>query len=474
MSIIKNFLKTSSIYALGNSLNIALAFFLIPIYISNLSIQEYGVYGLLMIIVQAISRFANLGLESAMMRSYYDYSDSNKGKVYTTSLVLLSIIITVIIILGLLFSNQINNLFFSSASIELSFIYYALGIGGLRALRKIPQTILRIEDKPYQYIGLEIFNFIFGFFLIIYLMEILNLGLYGLLLGTFISLAFNVSFLMAFTIRYFKFGFLQKEIIKQIKFGAPLVPSAGSALILVGSGRFFLERFHSLELVGIFTLAAQVGGISETLFGQALKLSWRPFYFKNYKNKTLVSHFEKLTNNVAILSSTSNIAIALFILPFLELFGKTDYLNSSSFIPLFLLYQTFWSIVPIYNGGVAAARKTTFVMVNFAGGALINIILNVLFTPKFGIYGVAMITIITYLIMFISIQLYNAKLGFMYVKWKKHWMIFGIAGIYILMSILIKNSNLELNMLRLLLLLTYPIVVFFIGKILNYNFYKGD
>lgn len=469
MSRIKTFIKSSMIYGFGNSLNLTLAFFLIPIYIQNLTISEYGKYGLLMIIVQTISRFANLGLESAMMRSFYDYSELNQGKVYTTTLLMMGSILGVILIIGYFFGNWIGTLLFSSSSVELLFIYSAFGIGALRAIRKIPQTILRIEEKPKLYVGIEIFNFLLGFGLIFYLLAFRNLGLYGLLLGTLLSSSINVSILFLATIRFFKPGILVNEIKKQFKFAIPLVPSAGSALVLLGSGRYFLEKFHNLEMVGVFTLATQIGGISETFIGQALKLSWRPFFFKNYKNSNISARFEKLFNNVAVISSFINIGISFSILPFINLFEKSEYLNSSIFIPIILFYQTFWSITPIYNGGIAAARKTSFVLYNFILGGSISIILNLLLTPKFGIYGASFTMLFTYLIMFVVIQLYNVKLGYNYVVWKKHWVIYGIAGIYILLSALLKGSGTVDFFLRISIILSYPLVIYIFSRWIDYD-----
>lgn len=466
-----DFFKHGSIYAVGNGINSILAFFLIPLYLRNLSVKEYGVYGLLMIVMQFVSRFGNLGIEASMMRSYYDYDNEKKqGEVFCTSTLMMLGSVSIIILLISLFSNIFSGLLLSTNQFSSLIIYSAI-IGGLRALRLIPQGILRIKERSITYITLEILNFAFGLTVLIYFLEFLNLGLVGLIYGTVLSMGFNTIIFNAFVFKYYSIGFLFEEVTKQIKFGLPMVPAAASSLILIFSGRFFLEKFHGLELVGIFTLSYQLASMSETFIGQPVKLVWQPFYLDNFKNKNSKNLFSNIVDIVAILSVTISLLMAVLVEPLFHLFDKPSYFESIKYLPYLLIFISFWSLASLYGGGIIATRKTSFVMYNFMIGAVISYLLSWALIPEFMIIGAILSLGVAYFIMFTSIQLFNSYHRYEYVYWKKHWLIYFVGTIYIIITtFLYGNTGITNLTLRLLLLVSYPLTLYISGIISSKHF----
>jgi len=472
----KNFAKDTILYALGNNLNTLLAFFLIPIYIRNLSVTEYGVYGLLMVVVQGMSRFGNLGIESSLMRSYFDYeSPKEKGKVLFTSLTLIISFLSVISLI-LIVSDEIITQAMFEGNFNYKYLFHcSIAIGALRTIRKIPQAILRLKQKALLYTVLEVLNFIIGCAIIIYLVEIKKLGLKGLVEGTLLSMIFNIGTLGIVTLRYFKFGVIKGEVIKQLKFGIPLVPAAASSTVITSSTKFFLQTFHSLELVGIFSLATQITGMLETFIGQAIKLSWKPFILKNYRKESFKNSARTITNITAILSISAAILISVFSESFFAILAKDEYMETIIYLPLLLIPQSFWCLVPLYNSGVFISRKTTFIMNNFIIGSVFLVIISYLLIPRLGIYGAIISTAASYFLMFTRLVFYNSNLGYQFVE-RKHWLIYLIGTVFIIGTYIINSTDIQIFSLNLSFLLKifyvigYLAVIGLLGQIINYKF----
>lgn len=74
----KELLTNFFAYGFAISLDKLLAFLLIPIYASKLSVDEFGVIDLIQTIIGIVSIFAFLQLETSLQRYYFEYEGEKK------------------------------------------------------------------------------------------------------------------------------------------------------------------------------------------------------------------------------------------------------------------------------------------------------------------------------------------------------------------------------------------------------------
>ncbi len=67
----------TSIYGLANLSNMIVAFFLVPIYISHLSVSDFGMFSLLTNFSTLLLYLMDFGLVNALFRLYYDFDDES-------------------------------------------------------------------------------------------------------------------------------------------------------------------------------------------------------------------------------------------------------------------------------------------------------------------------------------------------------------------------------------------------------------
>lgn len=67
------FSKNVSLYTIGQFLSQALSFVLLPIYISELSVEEYGIVAVFMAVGTFLNALMQYGFSPTLMRYYFDY-----------------------------------------------------------------------------------------------------------------------------------------------------------------------------------------------------------------------------------------------------------------------------------------------------------------------------------------------------------------------------------------------------------------
>ena len=83
--------KNSLIYAIGNISRKAIAFLLLPLYIKQLTVSDYGILGIMEVTSQALIAIFGLGLHMALNRWYWDekYREKQKEIVFTITIFLI-------------------------------------------------------------------------------------------------------------------------------------------------------------------------------------------------------------------------------------------------------------------------------------------------------------------------------------------------------------------------------------------------
>lgn len=180
-----------------------------------------------------------------------------------------------------------------------------------------------------------------------------------------------------------------------LRYSLPFLPHMLAGILLGVADRFLLEYFLSATEVGIYTFAYTLGSALSFVYG-VVAVNYERYLFASASEPArageLQNHYLCLLNCLAyicllVLSS----AMVLF----------TEYLPPSS-EPLFdiVLWIYFGYVVnTLYlkaGYALAAARKTRYIPMVTFGSLLLNVGLNCLLIPRFGVLGAAMATFVSY------------------------------------------------------------------------------
>lgn len=381
------------IFAIGSFSSKILVFLMIGLYTRTLSKAEYGTVDLIMQLENLILPIVTLSISEAIIRFGLDKTYKKKNVFSTAAIVTIGgiAVFTVFmpLVLKISYIDGFENLFYIyliTASIKLVFSEF------VRSRELI---------KLYAFNGLLttatmiILNIIF--------LINLRLGIAGYLAAIILSDLISSVFLffVASIYKYFSFKCFDKDVAKSmLKYSIPLIPATIMWWITSVSDRFLVAHYLGADANGLYTVAYKIPTIITiiyTMFNQAWNMSAITEHENKGREKFYKNVFDINTSVLYVLAA----GILLFLIPLMKILVAPGFFDAYLYSPILVLATVFTCMCQFLGGIYAAAKKTvnTFVTSMFAG--VINIILNIIMIPRFGINGASLATLISYMAVFI-------------------------------------------------------------------------
>ena len=465
MTETRRFIKESAIYTIGEILTKSQAIILIPIYTHFLSQSDYGIYSLVITIWPILVILFGKGFGGYIIRGYYNGEEESKRKNFFGSLILLSVLFSIALALLIhLFGNNIFSLLFKGISYK-PFLQFAVGIAVFKLFINNVLSIYRAKRKP----GLVVVISFITFFITTVLVLILVVGykkeLLGALWGQLLALLIVSLFLFLYIKKDITYRIDSKYIIPSFMFMLPLIPHAIAGWVINLSDRVLIERFCSLEDLAIYSLGYQLAMALEMIIN-SMNQAWIPFYYSNIENPDNIKELKKSTTFYFTIVVLIGYTLSLFSNEIIAVMGKAQYAQSSIIFPMIILGYIFYSIYFMTTAPILYSKRTyIFPIITVVIGA-INIVLNLLYIPRYGFIVAAYTTILSYFLMFFLSYLVSLKFHPIPFQKYKMMIILTLAGLLFIVSLLIQNYNIVLQILiKLILVILYPLLLIFLNII---------
>lgn len=391
-----------SLYTIGQFLSQALSFLLLPIYISQLSTDEYGIVAVFMAVGTFLNALMQYGFSPTLMRYYFEFKkDSLKFKSFFSSLLLFLFGGNLIIVLLIyIIHNFIYEFTLSSADVSI-YIYYVIGYSFLYTFPLLNLSLFRVEGQAKKYFFFNLAQFFISFGVIYYFVVIQQDGAIGKIKGEFWSRL--PLFLLSFYLyrNYFTFEKLDFVYLKKaLKFGIPLMFQALLWWSLYRLDYFLIEKELGSTALGLYNVAFQISFVIITL-GIAYSLAWTPHFFSIAKEKTTPKRYGNLIGNYFMFLSIVSIGIYFIGYHVLELIGGEQYLVIFDFLPWLLIGAIFQSGYYLIHQTIQYSKKTWSIPAILGLGIFVGFTLEYLLINKFELLGISIIKVITFSAIFV-------------------------------------------------------------------------
>jgi len=267
--------------------------------------------------------------------------------------------------------------------------------------------------------------------------------------------------------KYIKFKISPSILKEPLKFGYPLLPSGYSNLLIQSGDRYVLRIFQSVSNVGLYSFGYTIARTIEILLVEPLAHSFTPTIRKLESNP---SEQKRFLRNSATFSYIVGIFIALGLSLFCKevimlLARKKEFWQSWVIVPVIAFSYVQHAVSHFFGCGMAMKNKSYHISGILLVSACVNIGLNFIFIPYWGILGAAFATLISYIVwnglkMYYSAKFYDLhfdlnRLGFI--------TLVGI-GLYLGGLFVADTDSLFLNIgIKFLVLLVYPFLFFIVN-----------
>lgn len=183
-------------------------------------------------------------------------------------------------------------------------------------------------------------------------------------------------------------------------YGYPIVFHQLSHSALGQANKLLLEYLgYAGVTVGVYSFFQVFSSVVSTVLF-AFNNSWVPFYYDDLNNKNFNNLSIRVRNYIELFTVIS-IGFVLLSREVCVFFAPKEYMSGINLIPLFvcITYLTFMYQFPVnfeyYN------KKTKLITAGTIIAGICNIFLNYILVPIYGMYGAAMSSLISYLLLFI-------------------------------------------------------------------------
>lgn len=398
------------IFIVGTVLAKAIQFFLMPVYTSYLTTETYGVAELINNLSELFFPIITLCIYEAAFRfAVEDNYDNSVIATITTKLLLISTLV------GIFVACIGNWVFRYQYSFHLVFILYAL------SFRMTAAYYVRGKGLSKVFALSGVINaFILGICNVILLIKI-PLGVHGYLLS--IGIAYTVTAIYLY-IR----GGIYKEVaifsrsnfndVKVLlKYSSPLIFYNILYWVNTISGRYILLWFTNTETVGIYVAAIKISVVIN-MIQQAIYAAFQLNASREFSEKNKEIYYSKINNLFTILYCSFGAIIICFAHLLAVITLKKDFIVAEKYLPI-IMFASVINCVSSLFGAMYSTYKITRKQIPVSIiGAVSNIIFCFLLTPRIGIWGVCIGSLICYFSQAVYKIIDVTKLCKLKIRWK--------------------------------------------------------
>ncbi len=388
------------IYGLGSIiprfLNYAI---LTPYYTYKFQVQEYGIITELYAYVAVLLVILTYGLETGFFKFTAD--KRKVGDVFTTTAISLFTSSVIFVVFVFVFIGRISNLMGYNSMPE--YIKWMAVIIAVDAFSSVFFAKIRMEEKVMKFAIFKIAGVLLNIILLMVFLEVLpgisgasgriwpgiiynkDIGVGYVLIANMISSILICLFLLIelkrITIK-FNAG-LYKSILK---YSFPLLVAGLAGILNETIDRILLRHFlvsgyDKLYEIGIYGANYKIA-VLITIFIQMFRFAADPFFFSRYKKEESKKVFANVLKYFVIFCMIIFLFIVLYI-DVIKYFISPRFHEGLNIVPVVLFANILLGILFNINFWYKLSGKTKYAILIIGAGAVINILINVVFIPYY-------------------------------------------------------------------------------------------
>lgn len=385
--------KQTILYLLPNILSIFVGLVTLPIIVKNISVDEYGDYTFITSVASLIGMFAGLGLTTAFQKYLYNNMKSTSFK-YATLKHIYTLYAIALLFIGIL-GIYIFSFFYEYPILFYIYIFFLLFFGNIKSmsfetLRKKQYVkhifYFSIVEKLIPFVLLVALYF----FNLVTIENILFVGM----IRVFVVAALYTYF---FDIRQLKKTNKQKEKSKEVfKLAIPTMPAMVSNWVINLSDRLMLMSYKGSYVVGIYSMNLMMVTYLNMIV-IALHNVFYPRFIKQLQEKKDEEVFIQIEKLLWIFSIFI-LCFVFFMKEFIFIFATKEYFIGNLIFLFFANSSFLFFAMHLYQSSLLVQDKIRFIGLTKGSAAIINICLNFILIPLYGVYGTAISTMFAYAI----------------------------------------------------------------------------
>ena len=400
-SVSRKFFQNASWLAAAEFLSRLKGFVLIPLTTAYLGTLNYGVWAQVAVIVGLVPPLIMLGTDSAIARFLPGETLARQRAHFTAWALFFGAAGAIAAVIVGLLRVPIAELFFGSSGEYARFVPLAAGSVFATAAVNIMRSWFRVQGRAKPISVLTIGQSFLGLLIVVYVL-VAQADVFALVLLTLVGDA-SLALVFALAIARER-GWAKPDfsiIGKLVRFGLPLVPAGYAVWALNWLDRIFLVAYTTLEQIGIYSLAYTLGYL-------VIQVAISPIFFM-FPN-TAAEHwnrgdrppiqklFEQSAGLIVLIVVPTIVGSAVLGTALLSVMATDAFAAGGPVIPIILAGYTFTMLSAYYETMLGLVHRQYLSTVAAVLAFFVNLGLNFLLIPRYGITGAAIATSSAFLV----------------------------------------------------------------------------
>ncbi|MDH4103327.1 MAG: oligosaccharide flippase family protein [Thermoleophilia bacterium] len=410
--------KHSAIYGLGGLVSRILAVLLLPLYTRYLSPSDYGKVETLIALSTVIGIVLRMGIHSAFFRFYFDSPEPEARRlVLRTSFWFTMGMATIGLVVGLALSGVISSLLFGSADDSELVMAALVGLWAGMNYEQVT-SLFRVEERSVAFVSASLTNIFLTIGATLLLVVALDKGPIGVIVGNFTGTLIVYAVLIAYRREQLGLQFDRGLLRRMNHFGIPLVPTALFLWVTNFSDRLFLVKLADTEEVGLYSVGVRIASALVLLL-TAFRLAWPAFAYSIEDDAEARRTFGYVLTYLVLLTTWVATALALLSPWIVDWIAAPAFESSSRVVGPLAFSTVAFAAYIVVAIGVGRAKRTQFNWVVTGAAAAVNVALNLLLIPSYGMMGAAIATIAAYATMFVGMAWWAQRIYPVPYQWRR-------------------------------------------------------
>ena len=391
---LRSLLSDTVVYGLGDVADRATGFILLPIITLLLDPSDYGICGLFGTSSFILFLFFSMGTPMGFFRFYTEEDDpQRRDQLLDTAVAIATVCSTVLGAVVLLAAGPVSRLL--SGNTEISLAVLLVYVTYLQALDSLGSSRLQADGRPWLYLLPKLSQTFIGRGLGLVLV-LLGWRYWGVLAGIAIGQTVSLLILALTSLATVRPRFHREAFGKVFPYGVSYVPTALSYWVMIGCDVFLIrsllpDPFHQL---GLYAVGQRISSIM-VLVTLAFQVSWRRFAFRNMHHEEGPTLLAQGVTLFTVGGGYAAVSLALLGDDLLHWVIPPTYEAGMRVIPALTIAALFSGLADMSSIGLHKRKRPLEISGLTTLMAVLNIELNLLLIPSYGISGAATATLIS-------------------------------------------------------------------------------
>lgn len=401
--------RNALIYLIGTCIEKGVPFLLVPVYTRIMPIEEYGKYGAYVAFLGILALGIGLKPEGYLIKCCNENKEQRLHNIIIACFMLVPLTLIVLAPVSYLFTQ----LFFDGTETKpLEVFLLSITASTLIALQVIPESLLQVKGKAFWLVNARIVSTFSAALLSILLLIFVDTSWHSRALAEIFS-SFLALLMVGGVLKenrgLINWREIKREVTHAVVFLFPLLGHVTAFAFMNIGDRLIIQKLADIEDVGRYTAAYTLGMIIGVLH-EGLLRAWSPYFFANVTSSR--ENELRVFKHASIYAVASLLVGGIMGVVFANIYQwilPSDYRQIGFVIFVVSIAYSLEGARKVFCSYLYLANKTKLIAVVSIICAFLNVFLNILMIPMYGIDGAALATLISFSLMMTATLYYGIR-----------------------------------------------------------------